>query len=65
MNKFTITIIICSVITAIAITAMGVVWGTSVASVDEYRQQLNNTYKNSFYTLTDSVNNMETDLSKF
>jgi len=44
---------------------MGVVWGTSVAAVDEYKQQLNNTYKNSFYTLTDSVNNIETDLSKF
>ena len=64
MKKLTIIIIVFSVITAVAIAVMGVVWGTSAATIDGYKQQLNYTYQNNFYSLTDAVNNMETDLSK-
>lgn len=59
-----ITIVICSVVTAVAVTMLGVVWGMSSASIDNFKRQLNYTYQNNFYSLTDDINNIETDLSK-
>ena len=43
---------------------MGVMWGITQSELDRYRQELNYNYLNNFYSLTDSVNNIETNLSK-
>lgn len=59
-----ITIVVCSIITAVAISVMGIVWGMSSANIDQLKMQLNYTYQNNFYSLNDNINNIETNLSK-
>ncbi len=65
MNKTNIiTIVVCCVVTAVAVSFMGVMWGMASNDVANYKQLLNSSYQNNFYSLTDDINNIETDLSK-
>ncbi len=65
MNKFSLTIVICAAIVAVSVAVTGMVVGLTNSTVADYRQQLNSLYQNSFYALSDDVNNMENKLSKF
>ncbi len=66
MTKATkLTIFVCSLATFAGLVAMLVFGLNSFNQVQNYKQQLNNTYQNNFYCLTDSVSNIENDLSKF
>lgn len=64
MKKTTIAITILSIVSAVAIIAIGIMWGVGMSNINSLKTQLENVYQNNFYELTDNVNNLESNLSK-
>ncbi len=60
-----ITILICWLLTIAGLVTMLVFGIQNYNQTQNYKQQLNNTYQNNFYSLSDGVNNIENNLSKF
>ena len=59
-----IIITICSVLTVLSIALATTLSVSYSNEAKVYKTQLNSTYQSDFYTLTDTINNIETDLSK-
>ena len=59
-----IAITICSVLTTLAIVLATILSVSFNNETKNYKTQLNSVYQSDFYTLTDAVNNIETNLSK-
>lgn len=59
-----ITIFICLLLSVIALGVMLFFGVTFYNQKESYKQQLNSVYCNNFYSLTDSVSNIENNLSK-
>lgn len=63
-RKSGITIILSTILLLIVLGALAVYVGITNKKIEEYKQELNYTYQNNFYSLVDGVNNIENDLSK-
>ena len=63
-RKSGITIILSTILLLIVLGALAIYVGVTNKKIEEYKQELNYTYQNNFYSLVDGVNNIENDLSK-
>lgn len=57
-------LIIVTIILSIAVVALGILYGISLSSLNNFQTSLENVYQKNFYELVDEVNNAETKLNK-
>ena len=63
-SKSNKALIIVTIILSIAVVALGILYGISLSSLNNFQTSLENVYQKNFYELVDEVNNAETKLNK-
>lgn len=63
-SKSNKALIIVTIILSIAVVALGILYGISLSSLNNFQTSLENVYQKNFYELVDEVNNVETKLNK-
>ena len=63
-SKSNKALIIVTIILSIAVVALGILYGISLSSLNNFQTSPENVYQKNFYELVDEVNNAETKLNK-
>lgn len=63
-NKIVTSLAVACSVLALSTISLGVGLGVSLGQSNDYKTELENVYQSNFYSLVDSVNNLETKLSK-
>lgn len=63
-NKIVTSLAVACSVLALSTISLGVGLGVSLGQANGYKAELENVYQSNFYSLVDSVNNLETKLSK-
>ncbi len=63
-SKTNKALIVVTIILSIAVVTLGILYGISMSSLNNFQTSLENVYQKNFYELVDEVNNAETKLNK-